>query len=76
MGFAVMAEAGLSFLGLGAQPPDPSWGVMLNDSRQYLREAPWYGVWPGIALALLLLGLNFLSDALHDALDPRRINAS
>jgi peptide/nickel transport system permease protein len=74
MGFAVLAEAGLSFLGLGTQPPDPSWGSMLNDSRAYLREAPWYGLWPGIALTVLLVGLNYLSDAMRDALDPRRAN--
>jgi peptide/nickel transport system permease protein len=74
MGFAVLAEAGLSFLGLGTQPPDPSWGSMLNDSRAYLREAPWFGLWPGIALTVLLVGLNYLSDALRDALDPRRVN--
>ena len=74
MGFAVLAEAGLSFLGLGVQPPDPSWGSMLNDSRAYLREAPWYGLWPGVALTILLVGLNYLSDALRDALDPRRAN--
>ena len=74
MGFAVLAEAGLSFLGLGVQPPDPSWGSMLNDSRAYLREAPWYGLWPGVALSSLLIGLNYLSDALRDALDPRRAN--
>lgn len=74
MGFAVLAEAGLSFLGLGVQPPDPSWGSMLNDSRAYLRESPWYGLWPGVALTVLLIGLNYLSDALRDALDPRRIN--
>lgn len=74
MGFAVLAEAGLSFLGLGTQPPDPSWGTMLNDSRAYLREAPWYGLWPGVALTLLLVALNYLSDALREALDPRRVN--
>jgi peptide/nickel transport system permease protein len=74
MGFAVLAEAGLSFLGLGTQPPDPSWGSMLNDSRAYLREAPWYGLWPGVALTILLVALNYLSDALRDALDPRRAN--
>ena len=74
MGFAVLAEAGLSFLGLGTQPPDPSWGSMLYDSRAYLREAPWYGLWPGVALTILLVALNFLSDALRDALDPRRAN--
>ena len=75
MSFAVLLEAGLSFLGLGAQPPDPSWGSMLNASRGYLRQAPWYGVFPGVALAALLVGLNYLSDALSDALDPRSVNA-
>jgi peptide/nickel transport system permease protein len=71
MAYAVLLEAGLSFLGLGTQPPEPSWGSMLNTSRAYLRQAPWYAVFPGIALSILLLGLNFLSDALRDALDPR-----
>jgi peptide/nickel transport system permease protein len=76
MGFAVLLEAALSFLGLGTQAPEPSWGSMLNDSRTYLRQAPWYGVFPGIALASLLVGLNYLSDALRQALDPRRINTA
>lgn len=71
MGYAVLLEAGLSFLGLGAQPPNPSWGGMLNTSRTYLRDAPHYAIFPGLALSLLLLGLNFLSDALRDALDPK-----
>jgi peptide/nickel transport system permease protein len=75
MGFAVLAESALSFLGLGTQPPQPSWGAMLNESRAYLRQAIWFGIFPGAALALLLLGLNFLADALRDALDPRRTNA-
>lgn len=74
MGFAVLAESALTFLGVGTQPPMPSWGGMLNDSRAYLRTAPGFGIFPGLALALLLLGLNFLSDALRDALDPRRTN--
>jgi peptide/nickel transport system permease protein len=72
MAYAVLLEAGLSFLGLGAQPPEPSWGAMLNSSRSYLRDAPYYGVFPGIALSALLLGLNFLADAVRDALDPRQ----
>jgi peptide/nickel transport system permease protein len=76
MGFAVLLEAALSFLGLGTQAPDPSWGSMLNDSRAYLRQAPWYGVFPGVALAALLVGLNYLSDALRQALDPRRITTT
>lgn len=68
---AILLEASLSFLGLGAQPPEPSWGAMLNDARQFLREAPWYGVFPGLALSTLLLGLNLTADAIRDALDPR-----
>ncbi len=74
MAFAVLAESALSFLGLGTQPPQPSWGSMLNESRAYLRTAPWFGIFPGVALAILLLGLNYLSDALRDALDPRRVH--
>jgi peptide/nickel transport system permease protein len=75
MGFAVLAESALTFLGLGTQPPIPSWGGMLNESRAYLRTAPWLGIFSGLALGLLLLGLNLLTDALRDALDPRRTNA-
>lgn len=76
MAYAVLLEASLSFLGLGAQPPEPSWGSMLSASHHYLRQAPWYGVFPGIVLSLLLLGLNFLSDGVRDALNPRLINTS
>ena len=68
---AVLAEATLSFLGLGTQPPDPSWGTMLNSGRKYLELAPWVAIWPGVAIALVVLGLNMLGDALRDALDPR-----
>jgi peptide/nickel transport system permease protein len=75
MGFAVLAEGALSFLGLGTQPPTASWGSMLNDARSFLRDAPWYGFYPGFALAVLLIALNFLADALREAMDPRRINA-
>ena len=71
MGFAVLLEAGLSFPGLGAQPPIPSWGAMLNDGRGFLRQAWWYSVFPGMAIAILVFGLNSLTDALRDALDPR-----
>jgi ABC-type dipeptide/oligopeptide/nickel transport system permease subunit len=70
MSFAVLAEASLSFLGLGVQPPQPSWGQMLSDSLQFLRDAPWYGIFPGAALTLMLVGLNFTADGLRDALDP------
>jgi peptide/nickel transport system permease protein len=75
MGFSVLAEASLAFLGLGTQPPTPSWGAMLNGSRAYLRVDPWMAIGPGVVLALLLLGLNYLADALRDAFDPRRVNA-
>jgi peptide/nickel transport system permease protein len=74
MAFAVLLEASLSFLGLGAQPPEPSWGSMLSYSRQFLRVAWWYGVFPGVALTSLLIGLNYFSDAVRDAFDPRQIN--
>ena len=72
MAFAVMLEAGLSFLGIGAQPPEASWGTMLNRARRFLSAAPWYGVFPGLALVILLLGLNSLADAARTALDPHR----
>jgi peptide/nickel transport system permease protein len=74
MGFAVLAESSLSFLGLGTPPPNPSWGAMLADSRAYLQRGSWLGVFPGLALALLLLSLNCVTDALRDALDSRRVN--
>jgi peptide/nickel transport system permease protein len=74
MGFAILAESSLSFLGLGTQPPNPSWGAMLADSRPYLQRAAWLGIFPGLALALLLLSLNYVADALRDALDPKRVN--
>jgi len=70
MAQAVLLEASLSFLGLGTQPPNPSWGSMLNESRAFLREAPWYGIFPGLALSALLLGLNLTADTVRDWLDP------
>ncbi|MBI2469336.1 MAG: ABC transporter permease [Candidatus Rokubacteria bacterium] len=69
--FAVLAEAGLSFLGLGTQPPTPSWGSMLNTGREYLEMAPWLSVAPGAAIFVTTLSFNFLGDGLRDALDPR-----
>jgi peptide/nickel transport system permease protein len=68
---AILSEATLSFLGLGTQPPHPSWGTMLNAGRRYMELAPWVAVYPGLAIALTVLGLNLLGDALRDALDPR-----
>ncbi|HRW11089.1 MAG TPA: ABC transporter permease [Caldilineaceae bacterium] len=73
MAGAVFLEAGMSFLGLGAQPPRPSWGSMIAQSRAYLRLAPWYGIAPGVAISLFLIGLNALADGLRDALDPTHI---
>jgi peptide/nickel transport system permease protein len=68
---AIIAEAGLSFLGLGQQPPTPSWGSMLNTARNFLSQAPWMAVWPGLAIFSLVLSFNLLGDGLRDALDPR-----
>jgi peptide/nickel transport system permease protein len=70
MGGAILAEAALSFLGLGVQPPTPSWGTMLNYGRGHLLDAPHLTVFPGIAIAALVLGFNFLGDGLRDRLDP------
>ena len=71
MGQLILALAGLSFLGLGAQPPDPEWGAMLNDGRLYFLTAPQLMIYPGIAISLAVLGLNLLGDGLRDLLDPR-----
>ncbi|MGH9346169.1 MAG: ABC transporter permease, partial [Vicinamibacterales bacterium] len=70
LGAAMLAEAALSFLGLGVQPPTPSWGTMLAGGRAHLLDAPHLTVFPGIAIAVLVLGFNFLGDGLRDALDP------
>jgi peptide/nickel transport system permease protein len=70
MGGAILAEASLSFLGLGVQPPTPSWGTMLNYGRGHLLDAPHLTVFPGVAIAILVLGFNFLGDGLRDAFDP------
>jgi peptide/nickel transport system permease protein len=69
--YAILSEAVLSFLGLGAQPPTPTWGNVIAEGRQYIREAPWITVIPGLALAFTVLGLNLLGDGLRDVLDPR-----
>ena len=71
MGGAILAEASLSFLGLGVQPPTPSWGTMLNYGRIHLLDAPHLTIFPGLAIAVLVLGFNFLGDGLRDALDPK-----
>lgn len=68
---AIIAEASLSFLGLGQQAPAPSWGSMLNIAKNFLSQAPWMTMWPGIAIFLVVIGFNLLGDGLRDALDPR-----
>ncbi len=69
--YSVLSEAVLSFLGLGAEPPTPTWGNIIAEGRQYMREAPWITLIPGLALAMTVLGLNLLGDGLRDVLDPR-----
>ena len=69
--FALLAEAGLQFLGLGARPPTPSWGLMLNETRGIIEFAPWAGIFPGLAIALAVIGFNLFGDGLRDLLDPK-----
>ena len=71
VGYVILSTAGLSFLGLGAQPPTPEWGSMIMNARQFMRESWWYTTFPGIALLLTVLGFNLLGDALRDYLDPK-----
>jgi len=68
---AIIAEASLSFLGLGQAPPAPSWGSMLNAAQRFLTQAPWLAIFPGVAIFLCVLSFNLLGDGLRDALDPR-----
>jgi peptide/nickel transport system permease protein len=68
---AIIAEAALSFLGLGQQPPAPSWGSMLNTAKNYIDNAPWMAIWPGLSIFVLVLSFNLLGDGLRDAFDPR-----
>jgi peptide/nickel transport system permease protein len=71
MAAGVLAEAGLSFLGLGAQPPTPSWGQMLSVAQGYISLAPWLAYWPGLAIFLAVMGFNLIGDGVREALDPR-----
>lgn len=71
LSFAILAEAALSFFGLGTQPPDPSWGRMLSEGRAYIGQSIWMGIMPGLAIMLSVMGFNFSGDAMRDALDPR-----
>jgi peptide/nickel transport system permease protein len=71
LSLAILAEAGLSFLGLGTQPPDPAWGLMLSQGRKFMELAPGLAIFPGLAIMITVLAFNFLGDGLRDALDPR-----
>jgi peptide/nickel transport system permease protein len=71
LAFAILIEASLSYLGLGTQPPDPSWGTMLNEGRTYLETAPWMSIFPGLAIMVAVFGFNLLGDGLRDTLDPQ-----
>ena len=73
-GWALLAESALSFLGLGVPPPASSWGGMLSDSRNYVGQAPWLALVPGISISVTLLGVNLFGDALRDQFDPRMKN--
>lgn len=70
MAYAILTAAGLSFLGLGVQPPTPAWGLMISGARQYLVRAPWMALFPGVAIAITVLGFNLFGDGLRDVLDP------
>ena len=74
LSFAILAEAALSFFGLGTQPPNPSWGRMLSEGRAYFQQSVWLAIFPGLAIMLTVLGFNLLGDGLRDALDPRLKN--
>jgi peptide/nickel transport system permease protein len=71
LSIVILVEAGLSFLGLGTQPPTPSWGGMISRGRQYMTIAPWLVVFPGLAIMVAVLGFNLLGDGLREALDPK-----
>jgi len=73
---AILVEASLSFLGLGSQPPDPSWGNMLAAAQAYLSRSVWYALFPGLAITVIVIGMNFFADGLQDALDPQRIRTA
>jgi peptide/nickel transport system permease protein len=71
VGQSIIYAAGLSFIGLGTQPPDADWGVMLKSGHEFLRDSPWMGIFPGLAILVTVLAFNLFGDGLRDALDPR-----
>jgi peptide/nickel transport system permease protein len=72
MGAVILTIASLGFLGLGAQPPTPEWGTMLNEGREFLRDCPWLSIVPGSLIMISVLAFNFIGDGLRDILDPRQ----
>jgi len=72
LAFAILSEAALSFLGLGVQPPNPAWGRMLAEGRNFFEQAPWMGIFPGLAILVTVMAFNFVGDGLRDALDPKQ----
>ena len=75
MSVAILVEAGLSFLGLGVQPPTPAWGSMLGEGREYISRAWWVTTFPGLAIFVTVIAFNFIGDGLREALDPRQRRA-
>jgi peptide/nickel transport system permease protein len=71
LGFAILVESGLSFLGIGVRPPNPSWGLMIATGRGYMSQSIWPILWPSVAISLVILACNILGDGLRDTLDPR-----
>ena len=71
MASAIIAEAGLSYIGIGASPEQPSWGSMLRNAQSYLSSQPWIAFWPGISISIVVLGFNIMGDGLRRALDPK-----
>jgi peptide/nickel transport system permease protein len=72
LAFAILSEAALSYLGLGVQPPNPAWGMMLADGQDYFQQNPWMGIFPGLAILVTVMAFNFVGDGLRDALDPKQ----
>jgi peptide/nickel transport system permease protein len=73
LGFAIMIESGLSFLGFGIQPPTPSWGNLLSNAQQHMTQHPWLAIFPGLMIFLTVISINYIGDALRDAIDPYKV---
>jgi peptide/nickel transport system permease protein len=73
MGYAIMQESGLSFLGFGIQPPTPSWGNLLGNAQEHLTKHPWLAIFPGLMIFLAIISINYIGDGLRDAFDPHKV---